>query len=49
MTHPVIIITASLSDTKKLRSGLPFGPMRPSVMPKTVEKTTRPRMLVASS
>ena len=49
MTQDVIIIVASLSETKKFSKGLPLGPIRPSVMPKTVEKTTRPKMLVASS
>jgi len=49
MTQPVIIMVASLNETKKLRRGLPFDPNRPKVIPSTVEKTTRPRILVASS
>ena len=48
-TQPVIIMTASLIETKKLRSGLPLAPIRPSVMPNTVEKTMSPRILVAST
>lgn len=46
MTHPVMIIIAWLTHVKKASRGAPLCPILPSVIPITVENTTRPMMLV---
>ena len=49
MTQEVMVMMALLSEVKKLSSGCPLVPIRPNAMPRTMENTTRPKMLVVSS
>jgi len=46
ITHPVMIIIAWLTQVKNASRGAPLWPILPSVIPITVENTTRPMMLV---
>lgn len=48
MTQLVIIIVASDNAVKKSNKAFPLSPILPSVIPKTIPKTTNPRVLVPS-
>lgn len=48
MTQLVIIIVASDNAVKKSNKAFPDSPILPSVIPKTILKTTNPRILVPS-
>lgn len=48
MTHLVMIIIASLNDTKKSWMGLPFSRIFPMVAPKTTLNMTRPKTFIPS-
>lgn len=46
ITQLVIIIMAEDNASKKLSNGLPVGPILPSVIPRIVAKTTRPKIFI---
>lgn len=49
ITQFVMIIIADERVSKNRSNGRPSGPIFPRVIPRTVEKTTRPRMFVPSA